>query len=305
MKKILAITLSLLLLISLLAGCGAKSNGSVSNELADGMLGGSGGSVSLESSTSKPGESGTDTVLPQNQKLVRKIWLDAETEDLDALIRQVDQKIAELSGYVEEREVYNGSAYNAGRRYRHASLTVRIPAENLDRFVSQVSEASNITSTNETTENITLSYVATQSRITALETEQTRLLELLAQAQTMEDLLKIESRLTDVRTELEEVTSQLRLYDNMVGYGTIYLNLSEVREYTVTEEPETVWDRIGSGFMQSLKDLGSFFTELFVFVVVGLPYFVIVAVLVTAVVLLIKYRKKNKKQPKSTDPMEK
>lgn len=301
MKRFLAISLTLLLTLSLLAGCGAKSNGS-SNELADGMMGGTGGSASLESGTSNPGESITDAAtLPQNQKLVRKIWLDAETEDLDALLSQVDQKIVELSGYVEEREVYNGSSYNASYRYRHASLTIRIPVEQLDSFISHVSEASNITSTNETTENITLSYVATQSRITALETEQTRLLELLAQAETMEDLLKIESRLTDVRTELEEVTSQLRLYDNMVDYGTLYLNLSEVREYTVTEEPETVWQRIGSGFMQSLKDLGKFFTELFVFVVVGLPYFVIIGVVVIAVILLIKFRKKKAKKPIETE----
>ena len=302
MKKFLAITLALLMTVSFLAGC-AKNNGA-SNELADGMMGGTGGSISQESGMSKPGEGSTQTDLPQNQKLVRKIWLDAETEDLDALLSQIDQRIGELSGYVEEREVYNGSAYSGGRRYRNASLTVRIPAAQLDSFVSQVSEASNITSTNETTENITLSYIATQSRITALETEQTRLLELLAQAETMEDLLKIESRLTDVRTELEKVTSQLRLYDNMVDYGTIYLHLTEVVEFTVTEEPETVWDRIGSGFMRSLKDLGEFFTELFVFVVVGLPYFAIIGVVVAAVVLLIKFRKKNRKQQKTTDPSE-
>lgn len=300
MKKILAIVLTLLLAISMLAGCGAKSNGA-SNVLADGIMGGTGGSASPEYSTSNRGEGVTEATLTQNQKLVRKIWLDAETEDLDALLSQVDEKIAQLSGYVEEREVYNGSAYNTNGRYRNASLTIRIPAAQLDAFVSEVAAASNITSTNETTENITLSYVATQSRITALETEQTRLLELLEQAETMEDLLKIESRLTDVRTELEEVTSQLRLYDNMVDYGTLYLNISEVREYTVTEEPETVWDRIGNGFMQSLKDLGEFFTEFFVFLVVGLPYFVIIAVLVVGTWLLIKFRKKNKQQKKAAD----
>lgn len=300
MKKIFAITLTLLLTVSLLAGCG-KGN-SASNELADGMMGGTGGSVNQESSISKPGESSTDAaVLPQNQKLVRKIRMDAETEDLDALLSQIEQRIGELSGYVEEREVYNGSAYNTGHRYRHASLTIRIPAAQLDSFVNQVSEVSNITSSNETTENITLSYVATQSRITALETEQARLLELLAQAKTMEDLLKIETRLTDVRTELEKVTSQLRLYDNMVDYGTLYLNISEVWEYTDTEEPETVWGRIGKGFMQSLKDLGNFFTELFVFVVVGLPYFVILGIVITGVILLIKFRKKKAKKPIETD----
>lgn len=300
MKKILSVTLALLLILSLLAGCGAKSNGAP-NEMADGITGGSGGSFIQESATSKPSTERGDDPLPENQKLVRKIWLDAETENLDDLLGQVEQRIGELSGYVEQREVYNGSNYTGNRRYRHANLTIRIPADQLDSFVDRISEVSNITSTNETTENITLSYVATQSRITALEIEQTRLLELLAKAETMADLLKIESQLTDVRTELEEVTSQLRLYDNMVEYGTLYLNISEVVEFTVTEEPKTIWDRIGSGFMESLKDLGNFFTELFVFVVVGLPYIVIIGIVVTAAILLLRFRKKKAKKAEQAD----
>jgi hypothetical protein len=300
MKKILSVILALLLILSLLAGCGAKSNGAP-NEMADGITGGSGGSFIQESATSKPSTERGDDPLPESQKLVRKIWLDAETENLDDLLGQVEQRIGELSGYVEQREVYNGSNYTGNRRYRYANLTIRIPADQLDSFVDRISEVSNITSTNETTENITLSYVATQSRITALEIEQTRLLELLAKAETMADLLKIESQLTDVRTELEEVTSQLRLYDNMVEYGTLYLNISEVVEFTVTEEPETIWDRIGSGFMESLKDLGNFFTELFVFVVVGLPYIVIIGIVVTAAILLLRFRKKKAKKAEQTD----
>lgn len=293
MKKLLALTLSVLLLVSLLAGCGATS-GATDGFLENGM-GALSDSVTSES-LSKPSEGTGTTATPQNQKLIRKIWIDAETEELDALLTQVDQRISELGGYVEAREVYNGSTQSS-RRYRYASLTIRIPADQLDSFVDQVSQVSNITSTNETADDITLSYIATQSRITALETEQARLLELLAKAESMEDLLQIESRLTDVRTELEEVTSQLRLYDNLVDYGTIYLDINEVREYTVVEEPETVWERIGSGFMESLKNLGTFFTELFVFVIVALPYILVIGAVATAVVLVIKLSiKKRKKQ---------
>ena len=122
------------------------------------------------------------------------------------------------------------------------------------------------------------------------------LLELLAKAESMEDILKIENRLTKIREELETVKSKLRVYDNLVNYGTVYLNIREVVEYTVVDEPETVWERIGTGFMHSLKDLGEFFTELFVFLVVGLPYFVLIGIVLTAVLLLLKRRKKKKAQ---------
>ena len=297
MKKLLALTLTLLLVAAMLFGCGAKSN--------DAAEGGSANRYeSVEIYDKEISGSTTDSsAAPQqtNQKLVRKVWLNAETEDLDALLATVDSRITELSGYVENREVYNGSNYSS-HRYRTASLTIRIPADKLDEFVGQVTENSNIVSQNETTENITLSYADTESRQKALEVEQTRLLELLAKAESMEDILKIEERLTQVRTELEEVTSRLRVYDNMVDYGTIYLEINEVREYTVVEEPETVWERIGTGFMESLEILGNFFVELFVFLIVALPFLVPIGLVITALILLRKRAKRKKNsQPKEEE----
>ena len=292
-KNLLALLLAALLTAGLLTGCGAASNDGASNAVMD-----VGGAPEKEEAGLSQSTTTSGTATVQNQKLVRKLWLDAETEDLDALLTYVDERITAFSGYVQAREIYNGSNYTS-RRYRSASLTIRIPADKLNEFTAQVREEANITSSNETADDITLSYVATESRITALETEQQRLLELLEQAQTMDDLLQIESRLTEVRTELEEVTSQLRLYANMVDYGTIYLNIEEVVEYTVVEEPDTVWERMGSGFMESLDTLWDGMVEVFVFIVVGIPYWIVIAAVIAIVVLIVRAnrRKKRKQSP--------
>lgn len=308
MKKWIALTLAFLLLTAMLYGCGAASNEtqSIGNGAAMDMEYGAG--ISPEEApmkdglTSESASTANAPELPVNQKLVRKIWLDAETDDLDTLLGQVDEKLAALSGYAEKRQVYHGSTRYT--RSRTAELTLRIPVAQLDQFVTHVTGLANITSSNQTADDITLTYVATQSRVSALQTEHDRLLELLAKAENMSDLLQIEDRLTQVRAELEEVTSKLKLYDNMVSYGTVYLTLSEVKEYTDTTEPETVWQRIGKGFKQSLGDLGKFFTELFVFIVVGLPYFVILAVVITAVVLVIRFRRRKAQKKNRTEQKE-
>lgn len=296
MKKLLAIVILVLFVTGMFSGCSVASESS-----KDMAVGGYEGSAMDNAGALTDTAGSTDVPQLENQKLVRKVWLDAETEDLDQLLAAVDERISQLSGYVEEREVYNGSG--TSRRNRYANITIRIPVDSLSEFIEHVTENANITSTNETSENITLSYVATQSRITALETEQTRLLELLAMAESMEDLLKIEERLTEVRTDLEEVTSQLRVYDNMVDYGTVYLDIREVREYTVTEEPETVWERIGNGFVRSVKNVVTILRELFIFFIVAIPYLAVPALLVAAVILLVKLRKyrKKKKNKKTQD----
>lgn len=242
-------------------------------------------------STSTSGET------PSYQKKIRNLEMNVETEDMDTLLANVENRVNELGGYVEQKEVYRGSAY-AERVYRNAYLTLRIPAEQADFLVEKVGEVSNITSTTEDVDDVTLQYVATESRITALTTEQTRLLELLAKAENMEDLLLIESRLTDVRTELEEYTSQLRLFDNLVNFATIRLRVSEVKEYTPTQE-KTFWQRIGSGFMDNLKDLGTGLSNFVVFLITSLPYLVLIAVILLLILLAAKAGLKKKRKNKS------
>ncbi len=297
-KKYVSLLLCALLLTGLLTGCGSDNKAMMSAgsydmavaEEAPAARNDSGGILT------ETGASGS-TVLPQSRKWIVTVHLDAETEDLDGLMADLDETIAALNGYVEDQNVYNGSTYSS-RRYRSASLTVRIPAEDVDQFTQQVAGIANVVSKETNRQDVTLSYVATESRMTALQTEEARLLELMAQAETMSDLLEIEARLTDVRYELESVTSQLRLYDNQIDYATIYLSLSEVQEYTPVEEP-TLWERISSGFLSSLKGLGSGLLDLMVWLIVSSPYLVVMAVIALIVVLLAKRARKHRKAKKA------
>lgn len=251
--------------------------------------------ISLASDAVSP-EGGA--ALPENRKLIRTIRMDAETETLDQMLAALDGKIVELGGYVESREVYNGSSYSQ-RRYRRGSLTIRIPAENVDSFIDHVGGISNIVSSNETVEDITLQYVDTESRVAALEVEQERLMALLEQADSLADLLEIERRLTEVRYELENYASRLRGYDNKINYATIHLDISEVQEYTPVAE-ETVWQRISGGFVDSLKGIGEGIVEFLVWVLANSPYLVLYGGVLTVLVTIV--RKARKKKVKKQEP---
>lgn len=288
--------LTLVGLLLLLVGCGAESAFSEANgkgydaeegyTVADGLA-----------SSTQSGEAAPVT----NQKLIRTVYLEAETEEMDALLANVEGRIAALGGYVENRNVYNGGA--GSLRSRSASLTIRIPAEQLDQFVEQVSGVSNIISHSENTKDVTLSYVETESRIKALTTEQDRLLELLAEAKDLKDILLLEEKLTDVRTELEQHKSQLKMYDSLVSYSTVHLTVTEVKEYTVVEEEEpSFWKRLGDGFVGAVETVWMLVKEFAIFIVTAIPFLVLPTVVLTAI-LLPKHlrRKKQKKQEKTKE----
>ena len=282
-RQILSVLLVCLLIVTLFAGCSKRV-------YMDAVSNGEAMAPEL-SGNNKADQTGTDVL--QDRKLIRKIHMSAETEDMDTLLAHIDQRVGQLEGYIEARDIYNGSAYY-GSRNRSATLTIRIPADKLDGFVQQIGEVSNIISNKETSDDVTLQYTDMESRLKVLRTEEERLLAFMEEAKSVSEMLEIEKRLTEVQAQLDSLTSQLKVYDNLVDYGTIYLSVEEVEQYTeVQEKDPTMWQRISTGFVNSAKNVWNFLKGVVVVLIVGLPYLALVAVAGIAVWLIIRRKRKK------------
>lgn len=302
-KKLFACLLALLLLLSF-AGCAAEATAdrtyskeveAPEYEMSNGLVYGDAAMSPSEAGSGKPS-------VAQNQKLVRNMSIRAQTQNMDPLLAGLEAKVRELGGYVENKNVQNAIT-SGNKTTRNADMTIRVPADVLDAFVAHIQGQSNVISLNESMDDITLKYVAVESRITALETEQQRLLELMEKAENMSDLLKIESRLTEVRTELEQTISQLRVYDNMVEYATLRLTITEVKEFTEpVEEEKTFWQRMGDGIANSWNLFCTAVTEFFLIVVVSLPILLPLGAIALGTVLLIRFLNKKHRKQKNAPP---
>ncbi len=215
-----------------------------------------------------------ETPRDTTRKLITTMNISAETDDMDALLAHVDSRVSSLGGYIESSDISNGSyrSYSDKRtRYRYANLTIRIPAGNLSEFINDVQENTNITNQSKNIEDVTLTYTDLESHKRMLKTEEERLLDFMEQAETIEDMIAVESRLTEVQYQLDSMESQLRTYDNRINYSTVYLNIEEVVEFTVTEEPKSMWEEIGTGFTESFDTVKEGLRDFFVWFVSHLP----------------------------------
>lgn len=292
----------ILVMVSLLfAGCGSSSS---EKEMAMGAAAEEGiayNSVSYADESkvvteaveeAEPAYENTSVNMEQTErKLIRNVELHVETDNFDVLMQTVTEKTQTLKGYVESSYVYNGSQYYENNR--NANLTLRVPAENLDNFLSIMAESSNVTSQNENVEDVTLQYVDLESHKEALITEHDRLLELLEQAQTVEDIITIEGRLSEVRYQIESMESRLRTLSNQVSYSTVYLYIEEVQRYTPVNE-QTTWEEISTGFVNNLYDVGEGIRAFCIGLIVNIPYLVIWGIVVTVIILIGKEIKKGK-----------
>lgn len=300
-RRIYTVLLVLMLAVSVLTGCGGKS-GTMTESAA--MAEDSWGfseemAVEAPNAAFDTADNGAASAqsLPQNRKWVITMSISAETEDLDTALEAVNAQISGMAGYIEDQNFNNGSI-SSSRRSRSVSMTVRIPAENVDAFVQQISGVTNVVSSSKNVQDITLVYTDTESRITALKAEESRLLELMAKAENMSDLLEIEERLTEVRYRLEGYTSQLRRYDNQVDYATVDLYINQVQKYTPVARLG-FWARTVNGFRNSLEDLGDTIVGIIEWLIVDIPYFVVLVLLVFGGVKLFRIGSKRSKEKKA------
>ena len=231
--------------------------------------------------------SGIDSVDTTAQKLIKTVNLTMQTREFDTLLENIQAKTAECGGYVEQSDISGLSYYNTNG-YRYAWLTLRIPADRLDEFVTIVSGLGNVTSKNESVDDVTLQYVDVESHIEALETEQARLLELMEQAETMEDIISIESRLSEIRYELQSYESRLRTYDNQVNYSTVTVSIDEVDRETVIEEDPGFFGEIRLRLSDNFYDIGQGLRGFAIWFISSLPYLVLFAAVVWLVIRLLQ-----------------
>lgn len=218
-----------------------------------------------------------------NRKLIKTVNLTAETYEFDKLVSAIEAKVNLLGGYMESSSIH--TRYD---NLQYGDFVIRIPERNMDKFVTEVAEISNITGRDSSQKDVTLSYVDLESHKKALRAEEESLLRLLESAQSIDDIITLQSRLSDIRYEIESIESQLRTMDNLVDYATVYLDVEEVETYTPVEEP-TMGERIRTGFNNSLKDIGNGFKNLFVFLIINSPFLLIWAVIIVVAVFVIRW----------------
>lgn len=242
-------------------------------------------------------ENGIESVTETSRKLIKTVYLDMQTKEFDSLLDGLSEKVKEMNGYIEHSSVSGSNYYYQNTRY--ASFTLRIPSNKLDEFIEVAGELGNVTHKEESVEDVTLQYVDTESRKLALETEQERLLELLAKAENMEDLLAIESKLSEVRYQLENYGSRLRLLDNQIDYSTVHLNIEEVERITEVKEERTFFEEIADRFNDSLYDVGRGLRRFTINFIGSLPIlamWVVVLAIVIAILRLILVRRPKKEK---------
>ena len=110
---------------------------------------------------------------------------------------------------------------------------------------------------------------------------------MLEKAESLDAVVALEARLSEIRYELESYTSQLRLYDNQVDYSTVNLYIDEVERYT-PGAAKSAGARIAEGFSANIYRVGSFFKNFAIEFIILLPILIAIAIVLGIAILIVR-----------------
>ena len=241
----------------------------------------------------------------ENAKLIRRASARLQTDDLSAAEAALNALVVEQGGYYESAAVEGGGYYDRNAA-RYGSYVIRVPRQAYDTFLSGVDGVGYVVSLNQSSEEIGEVYFDTEARLRTQQTKQTRLLALLEQAATMEDIIDLENALSEVEYQIEQYSTELRRYDSLVDYATIGVELYEVRRLS---DGAGTADRLGTRISTALSEGAQGAGEALGNVIVWCAYHLIALLVLAAaaaVVLAVclRRRKKRAAPPAASAPAE-
>ena len=294
-KRQLAILFPLLFGL-LFTGCGSQSSGTAASGNNTSGNPEAGWNESADASTT-PMEQTLDAPAPDesmpdalaNAKLIYTGDMSLQTQDFETAVKDIETITQSLGGYLQS----SSSSGEIG--YRYASYTVRIPSENFDTFRQQIGESCHVIDQHASLDNVTEAYVDIEARLATLNTKHERLLALLEQADTMENIIALETALADTEYEIEQYTGSLRHYDSLIAFSTINITLDEVPALDPVNKEVGFGTQLKNAFLSGGNWLILFVRGLILFFALIWPLWTFLLVVVLIIFLVIRPRMQRKR----------
>ncbi len=239
-----------------------------------------------------------DTSAPAvtEQKIIYTAHISMESTNFDADLAMVEAQAQTMGAHIEQSNVGGVPFTQPGGYGRYANMTIRVPAENYGALTQNVRGVGQNGSFSSSTSDITMSYMDNQARLSAYRTQMDKMNELIQKSDKIEDILMIQTQVTELLYKIESIEGQLRYQDNQVAYSTVTVSIQEVQKKDVfIQKPETLGDRSRESLYQTLNRIARGFENLVVGIVGFAPVLLPLIVIIIIALILIRGHSRKRK----------
>lgn len=222
-------------------------------------------------------------------KIIRNASLTIKTNTYENSMQLLDDLLTQYDGYVE----YSSEA-TSNDALRNASMTLRVPSESLDAFLTDAEALGRITRRTISADDVTASHQDTAARLENQRLLLARLQALTDTAGDLSDLLALESQLADTQYTIEQLESSLADTDAQVSHATIRLSISEELQADLSDTSVSLGERITSALHIGWHAFIGFLQDCMVFLTAALPFIGVVVVIAIIAALCRRHHRTKK-----------
>lgn len=289
-----------------------ETSGPVVGESITGSIGGSGLISGSTSDTASGDATDTESAAAENElnpeKLVYTASVELETKDFDAAVDQLNERLDEVGGIIQDENfyddtpweyyygIYDDSTTRKVSGYKRLVTTVRVPTANLDAFLNDIGVIGHVTSSSSYVSNITQEYYSTKSYLESYQNQLDVLLGMYEQCETIDEMITVEQRISEVQAEINQLTTRISSYDRDVAYSTVTITMTEVTEYSDTpreQEEKSFGEKVIERVINSWHTMLDVLEHLLYFIIDIMWLLIIIGIILTLVIVINRKHKKK------------
>ena len=233
----------------------------------------------------------SDITIDENSKIIINCDLTIQTKEFDKTNSKLSELVDNYEGYIQNSSIYNYENRN------DAYYTIRIPDSSFNDFVNGAKEIGYVKSINTSIDDVTDSYFDIEARISSLKAQKEKLDQMYSQCTTIDEIINVEQRLSEVQYEIDSYQATINNYDLLIKYSTINVSITEVKD--ITTPSNSFIDDIKNAFIDSYQVFINFVQNMIITLIYLLPFIIVLVIIIliikkTRILSKINFRKKNK-----------
>lgn len=325
-KRIIGIILAAILLVSTFTGCGnAKSADTAASPSASrAQAAGEMANYSMASKADYDGNEGSreepasdmeadslagggnsaltadvSNAILAERKIIRSANLTIEVEDFDSAFSNIESIILGI-GFIQETNIDTDRVYVDEKQVlvKNGTIVLRIDKTKFDSVIGKLRGIGDVFNYTTNGQDVTEQYVDVESRLRLLKMEQAKLESYLAKIDDLDKIFQAESKLTEIRYQIESLTGNLNKLNSLVDLATITINMKE-RRPDYKPKPESYGDKLLNSLKESLFQVVEFLGDLLIFIVAALPVLIFLGLFIMLGVFIFKRIPKKRKNDTS------
>ncbi|OGF20464.1 hypothetical protein A2316_01395 [Candidatus Falkowbacteria bacterium RIFOXYB2_FULL_38_15] len=226
----------------------------------------------------------------EEQRVIKSARLNLVVKKISETIDQISLMLGDKKGFISSSDIRTRDDET-----QYGTVTIRVPVKDFEKSINELKKMAEVVQSESLSGvDVTEEFVDMEARLKNLRIEEGQYQEILKTAKKIEDILKVNEYLFNIRGQIEGIEGRIKYLSNLTDLATIEITLSEEPTIRIPTSEWRPLDTIKIAFSAMVRMFQGFVNILIWLAFICLPIALVVLVIIAAVRFFRKRRNKGR-----------